>query len=551
MLKWTRLATTLPIHGTPGTGLPSFAGSVRWISVSRIYRMAMFTDLGLRSELEHGLQAKCQIEEPTSIQTQAIPAILSRRREIMIKSGTGSGKSLAYILPIIELLKRDEMEQMIVPRKGRPRAVVLAPTRELVEQLAQVTKCFTHFAKFSSSDAVGGASKKTSRHHIDKPMDMLFSTPGKLRKLLDDKVIGLNDTQYIVIDEADTLLHPNNGFREDVDRLLYSASKENQLQVVLCAATTDKNAQHSIHRTFPKAMEIVDESTHKKPSQLTHHFIRVPKGGEWKHQALLDAIRVTDETFRKDATRSLPSSDVEELLPRKIVFCNTTQSVRSTGHFLQENGVDNVCLHKDMPGQLRTSQFQKFKKGQKRTLVCTDAAARGLDIAGAVHVIMFDFPLNAVEYLHRCGRTSRAGTPGIATSLVTKRDEVLASAIEAASENNLQLIGLSSHKEDYMPRSNEKRRKAYEAGKPALLRKRRLPSKRREELARKSTSSSSRDGGVTRLRSKTHQEDRGIRDKTGVQPRYKVAKSENIMEYLADPTLLSSVQRMAKHQTNK
>lgn len=424
--------------------------------------------------------------------------------------------------------------------------------------MQDVTRSLTHFGKFSCAGSTGGAkTKKYTKRQLDRAVDLFVSTPGKLTRLLDNKLVSLSDTNYFILDEADTLLHPHTGFVDDINRIM-QLNEDRNTQVILCAATTDKKVGNQLrqhfqvggqfqlcddcvvderYHCFPSVQqnlyEIEDETTHKIPKHLTHHFIRVPKGGEWKHNALLEVLRLTDKKTGNATYEHSNGKKWEAKCVRKLVFCNTTSSVRSTSHFLQENNIDNVCLHKDMPPNLRAEQFRRFKENETDTLVCTDAAARGIDIAGAVHVIMFDFPLNPVEYLHRCGRTARANTYGIATSLVTKRDEVLARAIETNARNNLPLVNLSSDRKDYKQLENKEKKKSYSQGKPQLLRKRRLPSKRRKEKGSKPAFS----GDDRTL---------GLKDHATVRQWSSLnATSHTLMDYVSNPSLLRSLDRMA------
>ena len=181
-------------------------------------------------------------------------------------------------------------------------------------------------------------------------------------------------------------------------------------------------------------------------------------------------------------------SAVAALLPRTIVFANTAASVRSTGWLLEEAGIPNVALHKDMPYEKRRAQFAAFKAGQVPVLVCSDAGARGIDLPRVGHVINFDFPASPVEFIHRVGRTARAGQPGVATSLVTRKDLPLARAVHAAGQLGTPLAGLTSDRSTYLRQLSPERSSVEQSGgkqRPKATRRRMLPAKRRAMLADK------------------------------------------------------------------
>jgi superfamily II DNA/RNA helicase len=236
------------------------------------------------------------------------------------------------------------------------------------------------------------------------------------------------------------------------------------VQVVLAGATMPPAAVAAVRRAFPNATPVASACAHRIPPRLRQSFVRVGGDPQAKHEALLRIMagllpgagasagagaRGDGEGDGDGATRSAPGSGG----PTKVlVFCNTVPSARSTAHFLgAQGGLTVASLHGGIPPRLRQSEYELFLRGDASVLVCTDAAARGLDFPGArVSVVLFDFPLNSVEYLHRAGRAARAGRDGAVVSLVARRDLVLATALEHAARAGADMAALSADKAAYV-----------------------------------------------------------------------------------------------------
>ncbi|KAL8144298.1 hypothetical protein V2J09_017330 [Rumex salicifolius] len=387
-----------------------------------------FEELGLSEEVLAAL-GEMGISAPTEIQSIGIPAVL-QGKSVVLGSHTGSGKTLAYLLPIIQLLRRDELELGIQMKARRPRAIILCPTRELSEQVFRVAKCISHHARFRSTMVSGGGRLRPQEDSLNIPIDMVVGTPGRILQHIEDGNLVFGDIRYLVLDEADTMF--DHGFGPEIhkflDPLKNRASKPNDpgFQTVLVAATMTNAVQKLIDEEFQGISHLRTSSLHKKISSARHDFLKL-SGPENKLEVLLQVLEP-----------SLAKGN------RVMVFCNTLGSSRAVDHFLGENSIYTVNYHGEVPAEQRVENLKKFKTedGDCPTLVCTDLAARGLDL-DVDHVIMFDFPVNSVDYLHRTGRTARMGAKGKVTSIVAKKDLILANRIEEAMKKNESLESLS------------------------------------------------------------------------------------------------------------
>lgn len=410
-----------------------------------------FEELGLSEEVM-GAVKEMGIEVPTEIQCIGIPAILDSRT-VVLGSHTGSGKTLAYMLPLVQLLRRDEalLGRLMKPR--RPRAVVLCPTRELSEQVFRVAKSIGHHARFRSTMVSGGGRMRPQEDSLNNPIDMVVGTPGRVLQHIQDGNMVYGDIKYLVLDEADTMF--DRGFGPDIHKFLgplknrTSKSDGQGFQTILVTATMTKAVQKLIDEEFQGIEHLRTSTLHKKIASARHDFIKL-SGSENKLEALLQVLEP-----------SLAKGN------RVMVFCNTLNSSRAADHFLAENQISTVNYHGEVPAEQRVENLNKFKSddGDCPTLVCTDLAARGLDL-DVDHVIMFDFPLNSIDYLHRTGRTARMGAKGKVTSLVARKDQQLAARIEEAMRKNESLESLTV---DNVRRDIARARITEQQGKSAKL----------------------------------------------------------------------------------
>ncbi|KAL0432766.1 UNVERIFIED_CONTAM: DEAD-box ATP-dependent RNA helicase 39 [Sesamum latifolium] len=390
--------------------------------------VSSFEELGLSEEVM-GALGEMGISVPTEIQCIGIPAVLNGK-SVVLGSHTGSGKTLAYLLPLAQLLRRDEALHGMLMKPRRPRAVVLCPTRELCEQVFRVAKSISHHARFRSTMVSGGGRLRPQEDSLNSPIDMVVGTPGRVLQHIEDGNLVYGDIRYLVLDEADTMF--DHGFGPDIRKFLgplkNRASKPDGLgfQTVLVTATMTKAVQKLVDEEFQGIAHLRTSTLHKKIASARHDFIKL-SGSENKLEALLQVLEP-----------SLAKGN------RVMVFSNTLNSSRAVDHFLNENQISTVNYHGEVPAEQRVENLERFKSndGDCPTLVCTDLAARGLDL-DVDHVIMFDFPLNSIDYLHRTGRTARMGAKGKVTSLVAKKNFILATRIEEAIMKNESLESLS------------------------------------------------------------------------------------------------------------
>ncbi|XP_014523000.1 DEAD-box ATP-dependent RNA helicase 39 isoform X1 [Vigna radiata var. radiata] len=390
--------------------------------------VASFEGLGVSEEVMAAV-SEMGIDVPTEIQGIGIPAVLEEK-SVVLGSHTGSGKTLAYLLPLVQLLRRDEQLNGILLKPRRPRAVVLCPTRELSEQVFRVAKSISHHARFRCTMVSGGGRIRPQEDSLNNPIDMVVGTPGRVLQHIEEGNMVYGDIKYLVLDEADTMF--DRGFGPEIRKFLgplkNRASKPDGLgfQTILVTATMTKAVQKLIDEEFQGIVHLRTSTLHKKISSARHDFIRL-SGSENKLEAL---VQVLEPSLAKGN--------------RVMVFCNTLDSSRAVDHFLGENQISTVNYHGEVPAEQRVENLRKFKSDGDDcpTLVCSDLAARGLDL-DVDHVVMFDFPLNSIDYLHRTGRTARMGAKGKVTSLVAKKDLDLASKIEEAIRNNESLEAIT------------------------------------------------------------------------------------------------------------
>ncbi|CAM9699719.1 unnamed protein product [Chrysoparadoxa australica] len=393
-----------------------------------------FESLGMLDEVTAQVK-ELGFTRPSPIQKLTIPQALSGD-SLVLSAATGTGKTFAYLLPIISMLKAQELSGY-QRQNQRPRAVILVPTRELAQQVLHVAKSLSHRVKFSCTGIMGGEDFGRQRKALQGSVDLVIASPGRMLKHRDAGNVFLSHLKHVVVDEVDTMLL--QGFAEDINKLfrplVANEQRKQELQFLFASATLPKAARQMLFEDsfFPKLRVVEAEGMHKSLANMSHVMIDV-KGAD-KMDKLLDVVRQSVSRFQ-----------------RTMIFCNTVASSQAVEHTLREVDIEGGvrCYHKDVKSQERSKNFDIFRAGDIKTLVCTDIAARGLDLPEVDHVVMFDFPLNSMDYLHRSGRTARMGAAGRVTSLIAKRDKVLAAAIERTVLSGGSLEGLTARKTDYV-----------------------------------------------------------------------------------------------------
>lgn len=446
--------------------------------------VSAFAQLGLSEETLAAVRER-ELRVPTEIQATAIPELLrDRKSDILIASHTGSGKTLAYLLPIVDILKEGELLSGPPIKAKRPRALVLGPTRELAEQIFGVAKSLSHCAKFRATLVTGGGDMRTQKTSLEtRPVDLLVGTPARVEQHAERGNIHYGDVDFVVLDEADTML--DRGFGPEVANILKAVrSKSTPARAILVSATVSRQIQRLIDDTFPSIRKMETKTLHRGVEGARHAFLPLSSGQD-KLDLLLQVVNGLSAQGK-----------------RAIVFCNTLDSCRAVDHRMKEQEIPAVCYHGDVPLDARRDAIRSFSEPGLETpplLIATDLAARGLDIPGRVdHIVNFDFPLNPIDYLHRTGRTARAGAKGKITSLVAKGDQVLARRIEEALQKGLPLDGLSASKSVLPPHMRPKqdtlrrRKEKSKADRPEAKGGRQKTSAARRQLGRKSRNLSSK-----------------------------------------------------------
>lgn len=369
---------------------------------------------------------------PTPIQAQAIPAILMAR-DVMGVAQTGTGKTASFTLPMLEILADSRA------RARMPRSLILEPTRELALQVAENFVNYGKYLKLNHALLIGGESMADQKEVLNRGVDVLIATPGRLLDLFERGGLMLNHTGILVIDEADRML--DMGFIPDIEKIvgLLPANRQTLLFSATMAPTIRKLADAFLHS--PKQITVARQS-----SVAT---------------TITTGIVVVDEYSKRETLRQLLK---DPALQNAIVFCNRKRDVDILTKSLVKHGFSAAALHGDLPQSVRFSTLEKFKNDELKVLVCSDVAARGIDIGGLSHVFNFDLPFHAEDYVHRIGRTGRAGREGHAYSIATPYDKALAEAIEKLTGKEIPRMTLNGVKQ--LEWSDEKRPPAGRARKP-------------------------------------------------------------------------------------
>ncbi|WP_049248964.1 DEAD/DEAH box helicase [Neisseria elongata] len=358
-----------------------------------------FADLSLDKNILSAVRSE-GYESPTPIQAQAIPFALEGR-DIMASAQTGSGKTAAFLLPTLQrLTKRSEK-----PGKG-PRALVLTPTRELA---AQVEKNALAYAKnmrwFRTVSIVGGASFGYQTRALSKPVDLIVATPGRLMDLMQSGKVDFARLEVLILDEADRML--DMGFIDDIETIVEATPTDRQ--TLLFSATWD-GAVGKLARKLTKNPEIIEVE-------------RVDDQGKIEEQLLY-----CDDMRHKN--RLLDHILRDANIDQCVIFTSTKAMTEVIADDLYEKGFAANCLHGDMPQGWRNRTLMDLRKGRCKILVATDVAARGIDVPTITHVINYDLPKQAEDYVHRIGRTGRAGRTGIAITFAEVNEYVKVHKIE-------------------------------------------------------------------------------------------------------------------------
>lgn len=360
--------------------------------------MNSFKDYGLLPTLQKTLSEK-GLMRPTEIQKQILPLMMSGQSVVGV-SETGSGKTLAYALPVLNYLKSLEIDGEPVAQENSPRAVVMVPTRDLGEQVSKVFKTFTHDTRLRVRPALGGMTFEQARRNTSGAFEVLLATPGRLVQMIDKNLINLSDVRILIFDEADQMV--DQGFLPDSNTVVEACPKD--VRLALFSATVSKSVQELLNRLFTTAEVVRSQGSGKVVSSLVTKNMIVKDGLRWPLFEKVLAQKVSGGT---------------------IVFTNTREQCDKLAKELSEKGYQCAVYRGEMEKNDRRVNLKKFRDGKVDLLVSTDLAGRGLDIENVDRIINFHLPKQKENYLHRVGRTARAGRKGLVVNLVTERDHRL------------------------------------------------------------------------------------------------------------------------------
>ena len=370
-----------------------------------------FSHLGLSDKVLAAVAAT-GYTTPTPIQEQAIPHVLARR-DVLGIAQTGTGKTAAFVLPMLTLLEKGRA------RARMPRTLILEPTRELAAQVAENFDIYGKYNKLTKALLIGGVSYDDQEKLLDRGVDVLIATPGRLLDHFERGRLLLTGVELLVIDEADRML--DMGFIPDIERIckLVPFTRQTLFFTATMPSEIRRITEAFLHN--PVKVEVSKPAT----AAVTVAQSQVPSGRE-AHQ-------------KRDVLRRLLREAKD--LKNAIIFCNRKREVALLHKSLVRHGFAAVALHGDMDQPARMAALEQFRRGETPLLVASDVAARGLDIPEVSHVFNFDIPHHPDDYVHRVGRTGRAGRPGTAISIVAPADHKAVGAIE-------RLIGQSIPKLD-------------------------------------------------------------------------------------------------------
>ena len=408
--------------------------SCRVLPVFMIGDVLSFTALELDPQLLQAIEA-CGFETPSPIQSQAIPPTLSGQ-DVMASAPTGTGKTAAFVLPSLQRL----LTPSTLSGNG-PRVLVLTPTRELAGQVASNIRELGRFTRLRSDLIVGGVPYPPQIKALKRPVDFLIATPGRLIDHMDAGRLDFSRLELLILDEADRML--DMGFLDDVNRIAQATPK--QRQTLLFSATLEGPIESVARRLL------------KDPQRIQVSGVKV------KHDAIKQHIHQADDFRHKMAllSHTLQDSDIDQA----IIFTATKRGADELSTRLREYGHRCAALHGDMRMGQRLRVVDQLQRNKIKLLVATDVAARGLDVRGISHVINFDMPMAAEDYIHRIGRTGRGGSTGTAVSLVGPNDWGHLKRIEQLTGNAIEkrvLEGLEPRRP--IPRDTEKSRNGRRQG---------------------------------------------------------------------------------------
>ena len=383
----------------------SFPGPIHRYQENHI--TTSFQNLGLSAELLRAV-AEQGYTEPTPIQAQAIPVVLAGR-DLLGAAQTGTGKTAGFTLPILQLLSTRLAETNVAnhgkPAKPPVRVLILTPTRELCAQVSESVKTYGKFLKLKSTMIFGGVGFSPQVSELRRGMDIIVATPGRLLDHVQQRTVDLRSVEILVLDEADRML--DMGFLPDIRRIMSLLPM--QRQNLLFSATFSDEIR-KLSNTFMKNPATIEVARRNAPIELVTQVVH-PVDKDRKRELLTHLVK-THNWFQV------------------LVFTKTKHGANRLAEQLNKDGIESDAIHGNKSQPQRMRALNRFKDNEVQVLVATDIAARGLDIDALSHVVNYDLPNVPEDYVHRIGRTGRAGSTGDAVSLVCREDRSLLTAIE-------------------------------------------------------------------------------------------------------------------------
>lgn len=370
-----------------------------------------FSDLGLTPELLKAIEDQ-GYSEPTPVQRKAIPPILLGR-DVMAAAQTGTGKTASFTLPMLQRLK-GHANTSVSPARHPVRALILAPTRELAAQVEQSARTYGKHIPLRVASVFGGVPIDPQIAALRAGVEILVATPGRLLDHIQSKTVMFHAVEFLVLDEADRML--DMGFLPDIKRII--AMLPPKRQTLMFSATYSNEIRKLAGQWLHDPAQVEVAPRNAVAEMVTHTVYKVDSRA--KRDALVTLLRERD-------------------MQQVLVFCNTKIGANRLAYRLQKDDLNAAAIHSDRTQAERMQALAEFKENQIRILVATDIAARGLDIEQLPFVVNFDMPYNPEDYVHRIGRTGRAGLSGEAISLVASEDREYLAAVEKLIKKKLQV----------------------------------------------------------------------------------------------------------------
>ena len=374
-----------------------------------------FSTLGINEDLLKAVVAQ-GYKEPTPIQASAIPAVL-KGKDVMAGAQTGTGKTAAFALPLLQKTLENKQQNLAI------KTLVLTPTRELAQQVHNSFETYAQFTDIKSTLAYGGVSIKTQVKALKTGADILVATPGRLFDHIVNGTVDLSHVEYLVFDEADRML--DMGFIDEINRILKRLPPKRQ--TLLFSATFDE-AIFKLSKTLLKNPELIEVNERNKATTQVEQVV----------------YNVDADRKRELVSHLIGSKNWQQVL----IFTRTKQGADALAKEMCKDGLKTQSIHGDKSQGAREKALLEFKSGKTRVLVATDVAARGLDIEQLSYVINYELPYIAEDYIHRIGRTGRAGSTGLAISLLSPDENWLLEEVEAVIKDRLPQQWLPGYEPD-------------------------------------------------------------------------------------------------------